>query len=165
VDEKRLPSPARLYTEAVRLLARRELTTLQLRDKLTSAGGRASDIDSIIIRLKDEGSLDDRRAARVYAQTAFRQRKRARGRIRQELETLGVDGTLAREVVDEVCGNDVERRRLEHTVIHALRGTRRDSRDQDARRLFASLVRQGYEAEAVRLALSRAGVDTEGLEE
>jgi SOS response regulatory protein OraA/RecX len=163
--EERLPTPARLYTEAIRALARRELTSQQLRAKLAQVGGRASDIDAVLARLTGEGALDDRRAARIYAQTAFKQRKRARARIQQELEHLGIDAVVAREIVDEVCGGEAERRRLEHAVIFALRGTRRDHRDDDARRIFAHFVRQGYQPDDVKRALVRAGVDASVLDE
>lgn len=157
--EERTPTAARLYTEGLRALARREQTTQQLRAKLLRLGGRASDVQSALARLTDEGALDDRRAARIYAQTAFRVRKRTAASIEQELARLGIGADLAREIVAEVCGPDVERQRLEQAIIHGLRGGRREHREQDARRLFASLVRQGYDAEDIRRALARAGVD------
>jgi SOS response regulatory protein OraA/RecX len=160
----RLPTRARLYTHALRALARRELTTLQLREKLTEAGGRAADVGAVLARLTEEGALDDRRAARVYANTAFRQRKRTRARILQELAARGIAGEVAREVVDEICGADLERKRLDQSVVYALRGTRRTTRDEDARHIFAALVRQGYEPDDVKLALGRAGVDVEALD-
>ncbi len=159
-ETPRPPTEARLYTEAVRALARRELTTLQLRERLLAAGGRAADVEAVLARLSQDGALDDRRAARIYAQTAFRLRKRTRARILQELERLGIAAGTAQEAVSEVCGDETERRRLEHLVIHGLRGSPRGTRDQQARRLFESLVRRGYDAGEVRQALERAGVDT-----
>jgi SOS response regulatory protein OraA/RecX len=161
---ERLPTRARLYTHALRALARRELTTLQLRERLTQAGGRAADVAAVLTQLTAEGALDDHRAARVYANAAFRQRKRTRARILEELAERGIPPQVAGEVVAEVCGEDDERKRLEKTVVHALRGTRPPNRDDNARRLFASLVRQGYDAADVKVALARAGVDVEALD-
>lgn len=158
---ERLPTEARLYSMGLRALGRRELTSRQLREKLVAAGGREQDVTTVLARLQERGALDDRRAARVYAQTAFKLRKRARFRIQLELERLGIAGDLAREVLDEVCGADVERHRLDHLVVQALRGTRRDARDGAARRLVASLLRQGYRFDDVRAALAKAGVDAE----
>jgi SOS response regulatory protein OraA/RecX len=158
--DRRPPTEARLHTEAVRALARRELTSLQLRERLVAAGGRAADIDAVLARLAADGAVDDRRAARIHAQTAFRVRKRTRARILQELERFGITAAVALEVVDEVCGGETERRRLDSAVIHGLRGTLRPTRDQQARRLFESLVRKGYDADEVRQALVRAGIDT-----
>jgi regulatory protein len=163
--EHRLPTAARLYTEGVRALARRELTAQQLREKLLAAGGRALDVDQVLARLADEGALDDRRAARAYAHRAFRQRKRARGRIREELERLGVAPDIARETVDEVCAADVERRRLDLAVVHALRRTHREERTILARRLIASLTRQGFDLDDVTRALARAGIDASELDD
>jgi regulatory protein len=157
--EDRAPTPARLYSEAVRALGRREMTSRQLREKLTEKGGRRADVEDVLSRLIEEGSLDDRRAARAYTYTAFRIRKHARARIIEELGARGIPGDMAREAVEEVCGPEVEAHRLEQAVIHALRGTRPEHRDQDARRLFAAFVRQGYDPDDVRQALARAGVD------
>jgi SOS response regulatory protein OraA/RecX len=161
---ERTPTPSRLYGEAVRALARREMTTQQLREKLTDHGARRADVEAVLSRLTEEGALDDRRAARTYAHAAFRVRKRARARIIEELGARGVPDAMAREAVEEVCGPDVELHRLEQAVIHALRGTRREHRDRDARRLFATFLRQGYDADDVRRALALAGVDVAELE-
>lgn len=161
-SEQRPPTEARLYSEAVRALARRELTSLQLRERLVAAGGRATDIEAVLARLAAEGAVDDRRAARIYAQTAFRLRKRTRARILLELEHLGITPAIAQEVVDEICGGETERRRLDQAVIHGLRGTPRGLRDQQARRLFETLVRKGYDVDEARQALARAGVDLQG---
>ena len=73
---ERLPTPALLHAEAVRALARRELTRQQLRGKLAMSGARAADIEDVLNQLVEQGALDDGRAARVYASTAFRIRKR-----------------------------------------------------------------------------------------
>jgi SOS response regulatory protein OraA/RecX len=160
-----VPTPARLHSLGLRALARRELTSGQLRDRLVAAGGRDRDIADVLARLREEGALDDRRAARVYAQTAFRQRKRTRARIQQELSRLGIPDALARDVLDEVCGADIERHRLEAAVIHGLRGTRRDHRAAAVRNLVASLVRQGYALDDIRRALARAGIDADADEQ
>ncbi len=155
----RLPTAAFLYREAIKALARRELTSRQLQDRLTALGGRAADVAAVITRLQADGALDDRRAARIYAQTAFRQRKRARARIEAELEALGISREIARDITDEVCSLEIERSRLEHLVIFALRGTRRDHRDDEARRLFGHLKRQGYDTQDIVRAFARAGID------
>jgi regulatory protein len=131
------------------------MRTQQLREKLTEHGARRGDVEVVLARLTNEGALDDRRAARSYAYTAFRVRKRARARIVEELGARGISEPMAREAVEEVCGPDVELHRLEQAVIHALRGTRREHRDQDARRLFATFLRQGYDPDDVRRALAR----------
>lgn len=158
----RIPTPDRLRREALRLLARRELTASQLRARLERLGGRHEDIERIVADLQAAGSLDDRRAARLHAQTAFRVRRRARLRILAELEAIGIAGALAREVVDEICSPEVEERRLDEALVRCLRGTRREARDP--RRLFAALVRQGYEPEQVRLAIEKVGLGAESDE-
>lgn len=163
--DDRPPTEARLYSLGIRALGRRELTTRQLRDKLLAAGGREADVDSVVARLGEQGAVDDRRAARVYAQTAFKLRKRARGRIQLELDRLGIPADVAREILDEVCGAETERHRLEKLVIHTLRGIRRDHRDQAIRRLMGNLLRRGYRFDDVKAALARAGIDDDAVED
>ena len=158
-DQARVPTPERLQREALRALARREMTAWQLRARLERLGGRTEDIDQVVAALQAGGWLDDRRAARLHAQTAFRVRHRARARILAELEAIGVAGPLAREVVEEVCSPELEQRRLDETLVRQLRGTRREERDP--RRLFTALVRQGYDPEQVRAALEKVGLGGE----
>jgi regulatory protein len=158
-DPACVPTADQLQREALRVLARREMTSSQLRARLERLGGRDEDIDQVVEALQAGGWLDDRRAARLHAETAFRVRRRARGRILAELEALGVAEPLAREVVEDVCSREIEQRRLDQTLARRLRGTRREARDP--RRLFTMLVRQGYDPDQVRQALEKAGLGGE----
>ncbi len=51
---------ANTYGEAVRRLARRPLTVRELRDRLLRSGHAAGEVETVLDRLLDEGSLNDR---------------------------------------------------------------------------------------------------------
>jgi len=82
-------APALLYAKALELLARREHSRLELRQKLLQRGFVAADIDPVLNRLVAEGSLDEGRYAELYACTRA---DKGYGplRIAQDLRARGV---------------------------------------------------------------------------
>ena len=59
--------PATLRAKALELLARREHSRLELRQKLAQRGFTATDIEPVLDALVAEGLLDERRYAELYA--------------------------------------------------------------------------------------------------
>ena len=57
------------YATALRMLARRELSTSQIRDRLKQRGFARDAIDDAVSRLTANGTLDDARVARAVART------------------------------------------------------------------------------------------------
>ena len=58
------------YADAIRLLARRELSVKEMRDRLADREHPADDIERAIEHLLETRALDDGRVARAYARTA-----------------------------------------------------------------------------------------------
>ena len=58
------------YIDALRMLARRELSEKELRDRLTDRGHPADEINRVVEHLLEMKELDDARVARAYARTA-----------------------------------------------------------------------------------------------
>ena len=143
------------YALGLRMLAHRELSVRQLRMRLAARTSRADEVEAAIERLRASGALDDERVARAYARTAAQVKGRGRDRILRELDQMGIARSTARSAMDEVCGADEERDRLQRALARRSRGL--DPADPAvARKLYAGLVRQGFDPEAVRRAL-RAG--------
>ena len=69
------------YTAALTLLSRRELSARQLRDRLARRKYAADEIDTVITRLTQDGTLDDRRVALASAHMAAIVKRRGRRRI------------------------------------------------------------------------------------
>jgi regulatory protein len=140
------------YTSAVHMLARRELSVKQVRARLLRRTARADAVESAIERLRATGALDDERVAKAYARTAAHVKGRGRDRILRELAQMGVAPAIARRAVDEVCGPAEERDRLHRALVRRARGI--DLREPAAaRRVFAALVRLGFDPELVQTAM------------
>jgi regulatory protein len=152
------------YQIGLRLLARRELSTGQLRERLTRRELSRSEIETAIARLTSERAVDDVRTALAYARRAAEVKLRGKGRARREIEDIGIDATTARRAVDEVFNEIDEQSVLDRALAKRLNGPIRDR--AQFRRLNQALLRQGFPADRIAAALlSRAGPDTTFVEE
>jgi regulatory protein len=77
------------YITALTLLARRELSEAQVRQRLSRRGFTPDDIASAVDRLRQDGSLDDARVAAAIARSQLSIKKRGARRVRREIEAAG----------------------------------------------------------------------------
>ena len=146
------------FTTALTLLSRRELSTRQLRDRLTRRKFTPDDIEAAIARLTADRTLDDRRVAIASARLEAAVRRRGRRRVLQRVRQLGIDDETAKTAVDQAFGDLDESALLDEAVARRLRG--RSARDLDARalaRIVRGLVAQGFDAGQVYARLRRGG--------
>jgi regulatory protein len=135
------------------MLSRRELSERDLRRRLARKGYRADAVDAAVGRLLESRALDDRRVALAAARTHAHVKRQGRDRVARELSALGISVDVAREALAEVFGALDEQALLEQALDKRLR-PRHDLRDPAVqRRLFAALVRQGFDGHAVGRAL------------
>ncbi len=136
------------YSEALKLLSRRELTASQVRERLLRKEFSEQDADEAIARLRANRTIDDRRAAVAIARTHALVKARGRLRIARELTARGVPPDIARAALDEVFGELSEPELLERALRKRLRSGH--IRDQaQFRRLYAYLLRLGYPTDAI----------------
>lgn len=139
------------YVEALRMLAHRELSTAEIRERLRERG-HADDRTALVIdRLQRERALDDRRTALACARTLVRLKHQGRLRVLRELEARGIDPATARAAAGEVFSEIDERDVLTEALSRRLRGPIKDA--GEFRRLYAYLIRQGFSAAAAIEAL------------
>lgn len=144
------PPTSSAWSEAWRLLGRRDYTAHELRDKLLARGHADVDVRAAVTRLTTEGVLDDRRAALGHIRTASRIKGRGRLRIARELEARGISRALADELLADLTEDDtaaqiarfLDRKKLPPRPDQATR-----------RRVFQQLLRRGFPAEAISKAL------------
>jgi regulatory protein len=136
------------YSYALTLLARRELTAFELRERLLKKDIPEAEADDVIARLQSDGTLNDRRAALAIARTQATIKARGRIRIEHELRARGVTADVAREAIDEVFGDLSEPELLERALRKRLRSGRITTQAQ-FRRLYAYLVRLGFPIDQV----------------
>jgi regulatory protein len=143
------------YVVALKMLARRELSEAQVRDRLARKGHDPDAVDRAIERLRAERAIDDARVADAIAHTATAVRRRGRLRVRSEIERAGIASATARRAVDAVFQTVDDDALLEEALARRLRGRNRAADERELARLFRYLVGQGFEPDRVLNALRK----------
>jgi regulatory protein len=142
------------YLAALKMLARRELSEAQLRQRLTRREHDPEAIEQALTRLKADRSLDDERVAGAIARSETNLRKRGRHRVTRQIEAAGIATSIAKRVVDETFAAIDGDALLAQALGRGLRGRTRIEDDREFQRLYRYLVAQGFEPDRV-LALLR----------
>jgi regulatory protein len=143
------------YLDGLRLLARRELSVKQLRDRLKDREHPVEEIDSAIEHLLETKALDDERVARAYARTASKVKGRGRLRIVRELSAMGIAKGTASEAVAEVLADVDERGLIAKALQKKMRGRPRIANAAEHARLYQYLMRQGFTPAGIAAALRK----------
>jgi regulatory protein len=141
------------YIDGLKMLARRELSEKQVRQRLARKQHDADEIDSAIARLLDEKALDDSRVAAAIARTETLLRKRGKMRVRMQIERAGIAKETAKRAVDEVFGAIDDGALLQSSLTKRLRGGDTIEDDREFQRLYRYLIAQGFESDQVMQAL------------
>ena len=139
------------------MLARRELSAAQLRERLVGRECSEDEADQVVRALQRDGAVDDARAARAYARTSMTIKGRGRVRVERELDAMGIARDTARQALAETLADIDETDLIERALAKKLR-----TRTPDAaavRRAHAALIRLGFPPAAVAAALRRRGRD------
>jgi len=137
------------YIDALKMLARRELSEAQVRQRLARRGENQDAIDEAITRLKDDRSIDDERVAGAIARTETSLRKRGRRRVQQQIEAAGISKSIASRAVAEAFQELDPDAQLSASLAKRLRGRERIADDREFQRLFRYLSTQGFEADRI----------------
>jgi regulatory protein len=143
------------HTEALKMLARRELSVAGVRARLQDRGFSPDDIDTAVARLLDSRALDDGRVARAYARTAVTVKGRGRLRVLRELHQMGIAGDVAAEALGEVFGELDERALIARALQKKTRGRPPSTDPGEYSRLYQYLMRQGFSPAGVVAALRK----------
>ena len=141
------------YQDGLQMLARRELSTAQLRARLLDRDHNPEDVDAAIAQLTETGALDDARVARAYAETALNVKGRGRLRIQRELSEMGIDREVAAAALADVFGEVDERGLIANALRKKLRGGTKIDSPAEYARVYQFLMRQGFSPAAVSAAL------------
>jgi regulatory protein len=153
------------YSDALRMLARRELSVEGVRARLLDRHHPPEAVEQAIRELVANGALDDRRVALSYARTAATVKGRGRLRVLRELAALGIARDLASECAGEVFGELDERSLVARAIQKKLRGRPRLDTPADRARLYQFLMRQGFTPAVVVAALRRLPGGAAAVEE
>ena len=145
------------YTDALRLLARRELSEKQLRERLLDREHPRDEVDRVITRLLESKTLDDARVARAYARTAAGVKGRGRLRVMRELSEMGIAKETATEAAADVFADVDERALIAKALQKKLRGRPKIANRAEHARLYQYLMRQGFTPAGIVAALRKLG--------
>ena len=153
------------YADALRLLARRELSVKDLRERLLDREHPPEEIDRALEHLLETKALDDGRVARAYARTAANVKGRGRLRVMRELHEMGIAKEVASEALADVFADVDERALIAKAVQKKMRGRPRVADRAEQARLYQYLMRQGFTPAGISAALKRLRGGSERLEE
>ncbi len=91
------------YQYALRLLTGRDYSVSRIRTKLNARCVSESDVEDAILRLQNEGWLDDRRYAERFAESALTSGRFFGLRLRQEMRRRGVPVELIDEILKQAA--------------------------------------------------------------
>jgi regulatory protein len=143
------------YVDGLKMLARRELSEAQVRQRLARKGHQEGDIDEAVTRLRNERAIDDVRVAEAIARTETSIRRRGKLRVRMQIHRAGIGKEIAKRAVDEVFTDIDDDALLEASLRKRLRNRETFADDREFQRLYRYLVGQGFEHDRIMGALSR----------
>jgi regulatory protein len=134
---------------ALKLLARRELSELQIHQRLVRRGYAVDEIDDAIAQLKSDKSIDDTRVAGAIARTETALKRRGRLRVAQQLARAGIARSTAREAIDRTFNELDDDALLQQALSRRLKGDRLIEDDREFQRLYRYLMAQGFEGDKI----------------
>lgn len=148
------PESSSAYVAALKLLAGRELSEAQIRQRLVRREHEPDDIDAAVARLKSERAIDDVRVAGAIARRETSTRRRGKLRVQLALTRAGIERTVARRAIDDTFGQLDAGALIEAALAKRLRG-RQTLKDQaEFARLYRYLAGQGFDSDEIRRALT-----------
>ncbi|MBF0328216.1 MAG: regulatory protein RecX [Nitrospirae bacterium] len=131
---------------AYRLLAKRDRSLKELREKLLEKGFSTASAEEAVRRLEDEGYLNDRKTAEAFKRYALNNKHLGRFGIKAFLVKMGIGEDLA----DELSGQDgeyIETAKL--LAENKLKMLKKCDGDTKRRRIYGLLARRGFDSETI----------------
>jgi regulatory protein len=137
------------YLDGLKMLARRELSEAQVRQRLARRQHDPDAVDEAIARLKMERAIDDARTAAAIARTETAVKRRGRLRVTQAIDKAGIGRATARRALDDVFATLDHDALIEAALTKRLRGREAIKDDKEFARLYRFLLGQGFESDRV----------------
>ena len=141
------------YVDALHLLARRELSVRQVRDRLLDREHDRDEVERAIERLLEAKALDDARVAAAYVRTAMKIKGRGRLRVQRELQEMGIERDVVSAAIADAFGDVDERALIAAAIRKKLRGKTTLASAAEYARVYQFLMRQGFSPASVTAAL------------
>lgn len=140
----------RLFQRAAKLLAAKQRSVEELRERLLSGRGATPElVETVIERLREYGYLDDERFAQSYASLRIQQRPIGRQRLQRDLRLRKIDKQTVDNALDQVFEQTSENDLIDRAIAKRIRLRGRPATRAESKKLFDHLLRQGFEFELV----------------
>ena len=151
----------KVYDRALSMLAFRARASAELARSLVRKGELKEHVDRAVVRLQEQGLLDDAAFARSFTRARVLGARQSKRRVQQDLARKGVaravtDAAIA--MVFEEEGVD-QRAVVEESARRKLRSLLKFDPAVRRRRLYAFLARRGYDGDDIRNAMAAVGVE------
>ena len=163
---RKLFTEEELYEYAVGALARRARSVAELKRLLRARVEAETEfgqtlVELIIVRLKNQGYLNDAKYAAAY--TSFRRDNEKFGRMRviTDLKAKGVHGDVIEKAVSSAY-EDVDEEKLARDYLRRKR-LQKPKDQKQAARIFRQLTRAGFRSKTIFAILKKWDVDDEML--
>jgi regulatory protein len=142
------------YVDGLKMLARRELSEQQVRQRLARKGHDQDAIDDAVARLREERAIDDARVADAIARTGTAVKRHGKLRVKMEIERAGIARETAKSAVDDAFDAIDDDALIEASLARRLRGRATIDDDREFQRLYRYLSAQGFESDRIMKALT-----------
>lgn len=140
----------RIFQRAAKLLAAKQRSVEELRERLLATRGATTAIvEEVITRLREYGYLDDAKFAQSYASLRLRERPIGRRRLERDLSLKKVDKQTTSAALDEVFEATPEEDLIERAIAKRVRLRGKPKSREEAKKLFDHLLRLGFGFELV----------------
>jgi regulatory protein len=143
------------YLDGLKMLARRELSEHQIRQRLARKGHDSDLIDEAVARLRQERAIDDARVAAAIARTETAVKRRGRLRVRMQIERAGIDKSTAKAALDDAFDRIDDDALIEAALRKRLRDRNHIADQREFQRLYRFLTAQGFESDRIMRLLRR----------
>jgi regulatory protein len=163
---RKLFTEAELYDYAVGALARRMRSVAELKRLLRNRVEADTEIgktlvELIVVRLKDQGYLNDAKYAAAFSSYRRDNEKFGRMRVVTDLKAKGVHGDVIEKAVSSVY-EDVKEESLARDYLRRKR-LKKPKDQKEAARVFRNLMRAGFGSKTIFAILKKWDVDQEML--
>src|ERR1022692_4946611 len=163
---RKLFTEPELYEYAIGVLARRSRSVAELKRLLRNRVEADTEfgktlVELIVVRLKDQGYLNDAKYAAAFSSYRRDNEKFGRMRVVNDLKAKGVHGDVIEKAVASVY-DDVKEEDLARAYLRRKRLQKPKDRKQTAR-VFRNLMRAGFGSKTIFAILKKWNVDEETL--
>ncbi len=140
---------------ALKALAACERTETELRRQLVRRGFPQPTVATVLDRLRAKGLIDDHRYAREYVRTQSARRGLGPEALRAKLAQLGVVPSIVDEALAQEMSVEGQRALAEAAARKRMRQLRRLPGEQRRSRVYAFLLRRGFDYDVAAEVLER----------